>query len=230
MLLYCYYEGDYLLAEVKNILTSLIRFGVTFIAATYLLHIIFLTLASHSNSFTFWLWGITFLLIALLDIIFVIASLFLKPKEIDTKLPTVIVCLLCFFAFLISGYVVNHSTPTSNLYVKYIGIGLNLLTYPITLVSLFSIRYRCTVLPEAHSIVKSGLYKYLRHPLYFSYILGICSNMFLFNNIYVFLISLALIILFILRAKFEERLLSTTLEGYIEYKNQTPFIPGIKWL
>lgn len=216
--------------EIKNKLSTIIRFGVTFIAATYLLYIIYLTLSKHINSFIFWLWGISLLMIALLDISFLIASLLFKPKKIDVKLSTVIVCLLCFFAFMISSYVVSNSTPTANLYVRYLGIGLNLLTYPIILISLFSIRYRCTILPEAHSIVKSGIYKYLRHPLYFSYILGICSNMLLFNNIYVVLVSLSLIILFIMRAKFEERLLISTLEDYAEYKNQTPFIPGIKWL
>lgn len=216
--------------EIKNILNIIIRFGITAISTFYLFYIICSIIAAHVNSLSHWLWGGSILLIAALDIIFLVASLFSKPKEIDVRLSTVITCFFCFFAFLISSYIINNSTPTTNLYIKHIGFILNALTYPLTLVALFSLRNRFTILPEAHSIVNSGIYKYLRHPLYFSYILVLISNTLIFNNINVFIINTALIILFVMRAKFEERLLSSNFPNYIDYKKQTPFIPGIKWI
>lgn len=211
-------------------LKTIVRFGVTFLSVFYLLTLVFLILRSHINNITYWLWASPILLILTLDSVFLIISLFFRPKKTDMRFTTVAICLLCFFAFLISSIIVSHSSLIANSYIKYIGIFLNLLTYPLVIASLISLNNKFTILPEAHSLVSHGIYKYLRHPLYFSYILSLISNLFLFKGVFVILVNVILILLFIIRAKIEEKLLTEYIDGYEDYKNRTPFFPGIKWL
>jgi len=216
--------------NLEAILKNSIRIGITFVATSYLFLITSLVLINHYTSFEFWVWSIPFLLVQLLEIIFFTKSLVLKPKELCISSSSVIICLLCFFAFLISSMVINTSVPTSNIYLKFISSGVNFLIYPFIIYSLLTLKDRLTVLPEAHSLVNTGPYKYFRHPLYLSYIIFLVSSMLMFNSLMIYAANFVLICLFIMRAKLEENVLEANITGYKEYKKLTPFIPGVKWL
>ena len=216
--------------NLDAILKNSIRIGITFVAASYIFLLTCIILISHYKSIEFWIWSIPFLSVQLLDIIYLTKSLLLKPKELHISLVSVTICLLCFFAFLISNLTINSSAPTANPYFKFLSIGINFIIYPFIIYSLLTLKDKFTILPEAHSLVKTGPYKYFRHPLYLSYIIFLASSMLMFNSWKVFVVNSILIGLFILRAKLEERVLEENIAGYKEYKEQTPFIPGIKWL
>lgn len=216
--------------KIEDALKITIRFGVTFIGTSFIFLSLCSVLISHKNNFYFWLWSCPFFLISILDIFFLLFNLKLKPKDIDMKLSTVVICLLSFFTILISNHAISYSKPTINIFFKPIAVGLNILTYPLILSALFTLRNKLAILPEAHSVVKTGPYKYSRHPLYLAYILSLVSGIFLFNSYFILVINTILIILFIVRAKLEEKILEENIEGYKEYKNQTQFIPGLKWL
>lgn len=216
--------------KIEGVLRNVIRFGIALLAVSFVLLSTFSMLFSNVHNLYFWLCSSPLLLITILEITFITYNLSLKPKDIDMKLPTVVICLMCFFAFLISNYAISFSKPTINTFFKSIAACLNLLTFPLVLSALFTLRSKLTVLPEAHSIVKTGVYKYLRHPLYLAYIMALMAGMLIFNYSYVLIINTSLIILFIIRARLEEKILEENIEDYKDYKKQTYFIPGLKWL
>ena len=168
--------------NLETVLKNSIRIGITFVAASYIFLLTCMILILHHKSVEFWIWGLPFLSVQLLDIIYLTKSLLLKPKELYINLTSVTICLLCFFAFLISNLVINSSAPTANTYFKFISIGIIFFIYPFIIYSLLTLKEKFTILPEAHSLVKTGPYKYFRHPLYLSYIIFLTSSMLMFNS------------------------------------------------
>ncbi len=71
-----------------------------------------------------------------------------------------------------------------------------------------------------------GLYKYARHPMYTS-VLMICFGIAGLNGSFIkSILCVLLVILFIFKAKYEERLLSEKFKGYSSYvKNTAMFLP-----
>jgi protein-S-isoprenylcysteine O-methyltransferase Ste14 len=81
-----------------------------------------------------------------------------------------------------------------------------------------------------HTLVNTGIYKHIRHPLYSSTILMIYGFSFLFVNPVVFLLNTIIFIPFMIyRAKQEDELLYITFKDeFIKYKSKTGlFIPKI---
>ncbi len=82
---------------------------------------------------------------------------------------------------------------------------------------------------EHHELVKTGLYQYVRHPLYATIILMFIGGSLVFRNI----VGLALVLLFFIpfmayRAKQEERLLELNFQEYAIYRAKTGmFVPKI---
>ncbi|MFZ2537855.1 MAG: isoprenylcysteine carboxylmethyltransferase family protein [Oscillospiraceae bacterium] len=76
---------------------------------------------------------------------------------------------------------------------------------------------------ENHTLTKTGLYKYIRHPLYSSTILMLYGFSFLFVNPFIFFLNTIVFIpLMILRAKQEDKMLHMTFQDeFLEYKSQT---------
>lgn len=76
---------------------------------------------------------------------------------------------------------------------------------------------------EGHTLTMTGIYKYIRHPLYASTVLMLYGFSFLFFNIAVFALATVVFIPFIIfRAKQEDKMLADTFNGaFEEYKNKT---------
>jgi len=82
-----------------------------------------------------------------------------------------------------------------------------------------------------HTLVESGVYKYIRHPLYASTIMMMYGFSFLFANPIVFMLNTIIFIPFMVyRAKQEDSMLAITFpEAFTEYKSKTGlFIPKFK--
>jgi protein-S-isoprenylcysteine O-methyltransferase Ste14 len=98
----------------------------------------------------------------------------------------------------------------------------------LTLISVQQLGRSFAVLPSVREIRTSGLYRWIRHPIYFSYMvtaLGILLRHLTFYNVGVALAGFALILC---RLHFEERLLARD-EAYRAYMKAVPYrlIPGV---
>ena len=75
---------------------------------------------------------------------------------------------------------------------------------------------------ERHALVKNGLYRYVRHPIYLGTILGAISIPVFTSSLYGFLISLLSFPLFIYRISLEERMLIEEFgDEYLSYIENT---------
>lgn len=208
----------------------LLRLLITTLAFTWLLFIGFKMLFINLTYFH-WASVVPLLIITIMDIYFLTVNLGKKPKEIDSSFYSITLCLLCFFATLLLSATYINIEATSNTFFRIASIALNGLAYPVIALALLTLKDNHTVLPEAHEIVKTGIYKLTRHPLYASYSLWILSSILMFMDITVTISGVCLISAFILRSKQEEKVLTKAFEEeYKEYKEEVDFIPGVKWL
>ena len=84
---------------------------------------------------------------------------------------------------------------------------------------------------EHHTLVESGVYRYIRHPLYSSTILMMYGFSFLFTNPIVFLLNTIIFLPFMVyRAKQEDAMLAIVFpDTFSKYKSKTGlFIPKLK--
>jgi protein-S-isoprenylcysteine O-methyltransferase Ste14 len=81
---------------------------------------------------------------------------------------------------------------------------------------------------KSHQLVKSGLYRYIRHPMYASMLLIVPGSGLLISN-YLMLVSTPIVgAIYYIRAKKEEELLTKNLPGYELYVQETKmFIPRV---
>lgn len=119
------------------------------------------------------------------------------------------------------------STHTQTNYVATIYIpGLILCVSGITMniASLWQLKNSFSIMVEVRKLVNTGVYRFIRHPLYTGeliHLLGVCM---LFNNRYSYTFFVVVTTMQLSRAKLEERKLSAHLPEYRIYKQQTGFI------
>ena len=79
---------------------------------------------------------------------------------------------------------------------------------------------------ESSSLLQSGLYKFIRHPIYTGIILLFSGYSVYQNSVYKLLVSVVLVILFYLKSIYEEERLEQTFPNYKNYKTKTGrFLP-----
>lgn len=76
---------------------------------------------------------------------------------------------------------------------------------------------------KKHLVIKTGPYKYIRHPGYFSWIIGAVSYPLLLGSLISFIPIILLIIVFIARTYLEDNSLKNELEGYYNYTKITKY-------
>ena len=110
-----------------------------------------------------------------------------------------------------------------------IGSFIALSGFIINTIAVFNFRRSFSILIQVRNIVKHGLYRHVRHPIYLGYII-IAIGLSLINPQLIFLlISVINIGLVIFRAKLEERKLAAYSQEYKEYMRETPFLLPIKF-
>lgn len=77
---------------------------------------------------------------------------------------------------------------------------------------------------EEYSLMKEGMYKYIRHPIYFSALLLVAGGVLLFQSYISLIWVIVLFVWFNSKAKFEERFLERKFAEYHNYRLTTKMI------
>jgi len=208
-----------------------IRFIANGIITVFSLVLITGRLIYFSHSAYYWLWGIPALLISVLDIYFLTKSLRRQPKDLDIGFTTFLISVSGSMGFGLSALFINYPVLTLAYgdALRQTGSFIALVPYPFIFWALYCIRDCLTVIPEAHSVVARGIYKFSRHPLYVCYIIWAAANMMMFPSWPMLTLSSAHIIILILRLKREETLLLATFPEYQTYYLKTGLVGAFRF-
>jgi protein-S-isoprenylcysteine O-methyltransferase Ste14 len=137
-----------------------------------------------------------------------------KIKTKDFLLVTIQFILLTIFYIPFFSNV--FQTP---LIIKYVGAIVSILGFLIILIAILQLSKNLTPFPtpkENGVLINTGLYKYVRHPIYSGIFMAAIGIAFYTGSYWQLLISFILLILFYYKSKYEESLL---MEKYNEYEN-----------
>lgn len=111
------------------------------------------------------------------------------------------------------------------------GIALGLLACLIMTIAVVNLGKNLTPLPcpkDNAVLVQTGLYQYVRHPIYFGVLLAALAWLLIFPGAYVLAYSIGLFILFDVKARREEVWLVERFPAYKTYQQRVKkLIPGI---
>ena len=99
----------------------------------------------------------------------------------------------------------------------------------ISIVATYHLRYSYGVLIQVRNVITTGLYRYVRHPIYFGYILFAFGLVILNPTLGYIVFSIVFVYVTTLRAVIEERKLALFCEEYRSYIESTPFIFPFKF-
>lgn len=102
-----------------------------------------------------------------------------------------------------------------------LAVALSLTGGALTILALAHLRRHFSIIPEARGVVKSGPYRLIRHPMYFSEIVWCAGIVLPVLTPGALLLYVLMVSFLFLRAAFEERLLETTFPEYGAYRKTT---------
>ncbi len=154
-----------------------------------------------------------------------------RKDKVSFQMIFIVIFISIFFGALIYVYCKLNNMKLFYLPDIFIILGLILIiigisirwTAILTLKQFFSVNVTIT---QNHKIVKSGLYKFIRHPAYTGSLISFLGLGLSFSNwLSLLLIFLPILIIFILRIKAEEELLIKHFGlDYINYRKETKYL------
>lgn len=163
----------------------------------------------------------------------IIAQAFLKGKQKQSGGVMAISLVVAPYLVVFGWFSVREyfGTFKANIAIQLIGLAIMLIGVIGYIVSILHLRHNWAVsaaIKEGHTLVKSGPYKFIRHPMYFFMILVALGSGMLISNFLIMLYTPIVAFLYYLRAKKEEEMLVKALSGYEQYmKESKMLIPGI---
>lgn len=118
------------------------------------------------------------------------------------------------------GVVFTTNSYTSSLF-PVMGFIVQTISQAFAIWAVLTLRSSFSVLPEAHSIVTTGPYRYVRHPIYTAYMFIMLSRWLQAPSWFSFMGCILLTLLFTISAALEEKELSH-LKGFNFYHQNTP--------
>lgn len=150
-----------------------------------------------------------------------------KPLAITTNSSAWVASLLLAVYPAITPHLIQfpvHSTKT----LYGIGVDMEYLAVVIEIVALSRLRTSFSQVPEANRLITSGLYRFVRHPLYTAYVIGFGGFAITVNELMIWGAYLVFVVAEMIRAKAEERVLIQVFPEYEAYRQRTGmFLP--KW-
>ena len=151
----------------------------------------------------------------------------LRAKETQSEQKDVIRYsgLMFLAAFIIAGLNYRFQWIMMLRAVVWIGVVIFLLAYCLFGEVLRENQYLSRVIEvqEDQTVVDTGLYGVVRHPMYTATVLLFLSMPLVLNSLISFIIMLAYIPIIVKRIKNEEEVLETELKGYKEYKQKVKY-------
>ncbi|MGZ5491897.1 MAG: methyltransferase family protein [Nitrososphaeraceae archaeon] len=142
-----------------------------------------------------------------------------KIKRKDILLVTIQFILLTIFYIPFISKV--FQTP---LIIKYVGAIVSILGFLIIVIAILQLNKNLTPFPTPKkngALIKTGLYKYVRHPIYSGIFMAAIGIAFYTGSYWQFVISFMLLILFYYKSMYEESLLIEKYKDYENYKKVT---------
>ena len=137
--------------------------------------------------------------------------------------------VLLFIAYLFRIPKIDFVTPA---WLQYVGVFLSLTGIILSLASVIALNRNLSAFPtpkQGAELVQSGIYKYVRHPIYTGILFFTVGVSLYSENTLRLLIFFMLLILFRFKAAYEERLLQSRFSNYATYKKTTGmFLPKMK--
>ncbi len=151
----------------------------------------------------------------------------LRAKETQSEQKDVIKYsgLMFLAAFIIAGLNYRFQWIMMPRAIVWIGVVVFLLAYCLFGEVLRENQYLSRVIEvqEDQTVVDTGLYGIVRHPMYTATVLLFLSMPLVLNSLISFIIMLAYIPIIVKRIKNEEEVLETELKGYKEYKQKVKY-------
>lgn len=129
------------------------------------------------------------------------------------------IAFLGTFTIMLSPAV--QGTESNDATVQVIALGFKLLGGSLTVYSLVHLSRNFSIIPEARNLVRSGPYRFVRHPMYSSEILWIFGFILPIFSIPLFVLYLVMVWFLVLRMGYEERLLERHRPEYAGYRKMT---------
>lgn len=111
------------------------------------------------------------------------------------------------------------------------GIAIGLLACLIMVIAVINLGKNLTPLPcpkDNAELIQTGLYRFVRHPIYFGVLLAALAWLLIFPGAYILLYAIGLLILFDIKARREELWLIQRFPAYLAYQLRVKkLIPGV---
>ena len=160
-----------------------------------------------------------------------------KIQKEPEGLLEIVVPLFSTFFYLLYGFtqyspqslrvlLVPHSSLVS---AVLLGALVNIIGLSIATVAIYNLRFSFSIYAEVRDVVSEGLYRYVRHPIYFGYSLTLFGLLIMDPRLDYLFLTVGALLLGYFRARLEEKKLLLHSEAYRKYARETPFIiPSFK--
>jgi len=113
--------------------------------------------------------------------------------------------------------------------VRSVATPVTVLGFAVAVYGLLYLRRSLSIIPEARRLVTGGPYRVIRHPLYAAEILAASAVLLARPSLWAVVMFLPFVSVQLLRARFEERLLTRAFPGYTAYATRTSRIIPFVW-
>ena len=128
------------------------------------------------------------------------------------------------FHLIGSSFLATQTTCNYVPHIHLMGLILCVSGVSLNVASLWQLKHSFSIMVEVRKLVRTGVYRFFRHPLYtgeMTHLLGLCL---LFNNPFAYSFFRVVLLMQVSRALLEERKLAHHLPEYRLYKQKTGFI------